>query len=142
LKIAPGSGLVAFTLANHMKIIHVFIIFTLLTTISWAGEVPKFDTLEKFLSWADAKLASNDYEALSNAQIANKDAKDTRITYIKKLDDDFSDGSLSKIFRGRIFPADKHQMKLGGHNKELGHYHIDLVRVGSYWQLARIWQCR
>ena len=127
MKFAPGSGLVAFTLANHMKIIHAFIIFNLLTTICWAGEVPKFDTLEKFLSWADAKLASDDYEALSSAQIANKDAKDTRLRYIKKLDDDFSGGSLSKIFKDRVFPADKNQMKLGGHNKELGHYHIDLV---------------
>ena len=125
-----------------MKTIHALLIFTLLTTISWAGEIPKFDSLEKFLSWADAKLAADDYEALSAAQIANKDTKDTRIIYIKKLDDDLPNGSLSKIFKDRVFPADKNQMKLGGHNKELGHCHIDLVRVGGYWQLAKIWQCR
>ncbi len=125
-----------------MKTIHTLIISVLLTAISLAGEPLKFETLENFLTWADAKLRSDDYEGFASAQVANKDIKETRISYIKKLDADLGIGSLSQTFKGKVFPADKHIFKLGGHNKELGHCHIDFVKVKGGWQLARVWQCR
>jgi len=125
-----------------MKTLFLFIALFLLSPVARADAPPKFDTLKEFLAWADTKLGSDDYDGLASAQVASKDHKETRIAYIKKLDVDFSDGSLSKIFKGRNFPADKTKLKLGGHNKELGHCHIDFVKVKGHWQLARIWQCR
>jgi len=51
-------------------------------------------------------------------------------------------GDLSKLYKDREFPAEEDTFKLGGHDKELGHIHIDFVRDGKTWKLRDIWQCR
>jgi hypothetical protein len=51
-------------------------------------------------------------------------------------------GDLSKLYKDREFPAGKDTFKLGGHDKELGHIHIDFIRDGDSWKLKDIWQCR
>jgi hypothetical protein len=40
------------------------------------------------------------------------------------------------------FPARGDTFKLGGHASELGHLHVDFVRVEGGWRLRDIWNCR
>src|SRR5438552_2940174 len=49
---------------------------------------------------------------------------------------------LIKLYAGWRFPKSGREFKLGGHDKELGHIHIDFVRSGSRWEIQRIWMCR
>lgn len=49
---------------------------------------------------------------------------------------------LVKLYAGRKFPRGAREFKLGGHDKELGHIHIDFVRSRPGWKIQRIWMCR
>jgi hypothetical protein len=49
---------------------------------------------------------------------------------------------LIKLYAGRKFPKSAREFKLGGHDKEFGHIHIDFVRLGSRWEIQKIWMCR
>jgi len=40
------------------------------------------------------------------------------------------------------FPPDAQTFKLGGHDEELGHIHIDFRKAGDRWQLEAVWMCR
>ncbi len=40
------------------------------------------------------------------------------------------------------FPDKGVDFKLGGHDKELGHVHIDFVKRIDGWVINKIWQCR
>jgi len=113
-------------------------------TAAIAGEEtrPRFHHVADFLTWADKKLATDDYEALVKAQADAKDPQPTRLAYVKQLDADLGGSKLVKVFEGREFPKDAASFKLGGHKKELGHSHIDFVKDGGSWQITRIWQCR
>jgi hypothetical protein len=45
-------------------------------------------------------------------------------------------------YKGYSFPEDGKSLKLGGHDKELGHMHIDFLKIGDDWVIDKIWQCR
>ncbi len=45
-------------------------------------------------------------------------------------------------YKGLAFPADVERFKLGGHDQELGHMHIDFIKRDNSWVIERIWQCR
>jgi len=45
-------------------------------------------------------------------------------------------------YRGRSFPVNAQRLKLGGHDKELGHIHIDFIKRGEGWVIERICECR
>lgn len=51
-------------------------------------------------------------------------------------------GDLAMLYKDREFPAGKDTFKLGGHDAELGHIHIEFVRDRDAWKLKDIWQCR
>lgn len=51
-------------------------------------------------------------------------------------------GSLRQLYEAVEFPPEGSTFKLGGHRKELGHVHIDFVKVGERWVLHEIWNCR
>jgi hypothetical protein len=45
-------------------------------------------------------------------------------------------------YKDWAFPADAEKFKLGGHDKELGHMHIDFIKRDKGWVIEDIWQCR
>lgn len=45
-------------------------------------------------------------------------------------------------YKGHSFPENGKTFKLGGHDKELGHMHIDFLKRGDDWVIEKIWQCR
>jgi hypothetical protein len=45
-------------------------------------------------------------------------------------------------YKDWAFPADTERFKLGGHDKELGHMHIDFIKRDNGWVIERIFQCR
>ncbi|MCA6624241.1 MAG: hypothetical protein IM542_17060 [Pseudanabaena sp. M165S2SP1A06QC] len=45
-------------------------------------------------------------------------------------------------YKGHSFPENGKTFKLGGHDKELGHMHIDFLKRGDNWVIQKIWQCR
>ena len=112
------------------------------TTFAAEEAAPRFHHVAEFLIWADKKLAADDYEAMVKAQAHAKDPQSTQLLYVKQLDADLGESKLVKVFEGREFPKDATTFKLGGHQKELGHCHIDFVKDGESWQITRIWQCR
>ncbi len=116
----------------------------IMPTLAFAGEEarPRFHRVADFLTWADKKLAADDYEALIKAQADAKDTQTTKLAYVKQLDSDLGEAKLAKVFEGREFPKNTATFKLGGHQMELGHCHIDFVKDGDSWQITRIWQCR
>ncbi len=120
------------------------LLLLMMPTAALAGEEarPRFHRLADFLTWADKKLTADDYETLITAQADAKDTPSTKLASIKKLDADLGEAKLAKVFVGRDFPKDASTFKLGGHDKELGHCHIDFVKDGVSWQITRIWQCR
>ncbi|MES2923265.1 MAG: hypothetical protein V4819_17040 [Verrucomicrobiota bacterium] len=125
--------------------IWISIVLTLITSTAAfaAGESPpRFHHVADFLTWADKKLSAHDYEALITAQADAKDPTQTQLAYVKQLDADLGEAKLAKVFEGREFPKDAVSFKLGGHHKELAHCHIDFVKEGDSWKIARIWQCR
>jgi hypothetical protein len=107
------------------------------------GEAPpQFQDLAEFLEWADKKLVADDYDGLVAAQTDTNDSRQTKIAYVKALDADLGEKKLTEIFEGREFSEDATTFKLGGHDKELGHCHIDFVKNGGLWLIVKIWQCR
>lgn len=121
---------------------HIPALFLLLTPIAaFAAEEarPRFHRVADFLAWADKQLAADDYAALIAAQ---SDSSPSQLESIKKLDAELGKSTLAKVFAGREFPKDATTFKLGGHQKELGHCHIDFAKAGDAWHITRIWQCR
>ena len=103
---------------------------------------PRFQHVAEFLTWADKKLAADDYEVLITAQGGTKDSRQTQLIFVKTLDAGLKDRTLAKIFEGREFPKDATTFKLGGHDMELGHCHIEFSKKDGSWEIVRIWQCR
>jgi len=103
---------------------------------------PRFQQIAAFLTWADKNLAADNYETLITAQVDAKDTRETKLAYVKQLDVELGKAKLAKIFEGREFPKEATTFTLGGHEKELGHCHIDFLKKDDAWQVARIWHCR
>ncbi|MHA3775490.1 hypothetical protein ACXR0O_28565 [Verrucomicrobiota bacterium sgz303538] len=51
-------------------------------------------------------------------------------------------GPFSVLYSSRKFPVVGSTFKLGGHDSELGHMHIDFKRTEAGWVLDDIWICR
>jgi len=61
---------------------------------------------------------------------------------LKRLRERHAATPLPQLYAGREFPQHGNAFKLGGHDRELGHIHVDFVRAESGWELERIWMCR
>jgi nicotinamide riboside kinase len=107
---------------------------------AFAGEEakPTFHHVSEFLTWADKKIAADDYDALITAQADTKDSRQTQLIYIKTLDRGLKGRTLAKIYEGREFPEEAATFKLGGHGMELGHCHIEFSKKGDSWGITRI----
>lgn len=68
--------------------------------------------------------------------------KDSLAAVLKKLKDATRDQPLARIFADLEFPEVGDSYKLGGHDKELGHIHIDFEKHRGMWELSKIWECR
>ena len=51
--------------------------------------------------------------------------------------------SLTRLYRGRRFPTEPGTFTLGGHDRELGHVHVEFRSDdGARWRLGKLWMCR
>jgi hypothetical protein len=115
-----------------------------------AAEVRRFTRLAQAVDFIAACCEQAGAESLA-AQVINfqnlDPAKDFSLssfyTYVfGRLRERHAVASLRELYRGREFPEDETALKLGGHAKELGHIHIDFVRLADGWSLKSITMCR
>lgn len=115
---------------------------SLLTASLLAEEkFPHFPSLEVALIWMDQTLDAKDNARLAVAVLAHQKNPETGTDYLRQLADSRGDRRLSTIFKDRSFPENANSLKLGGHAKELGHVHIDFIKIQSEWFLKDIWIC-
>ncbi len=104
-----------------------------------AKEVPTgFTTLPEAVSFIASCLDAGDHARLDAACLRRKPSDHTfsMLQYAHKKT------PLVKLYAGREFPAQGAACTLGGHNRELGHIHIDFVKRGDVWLIDSIWICR
>lgn len=97
-----------------------------------------FANLSQAVEFLSNALTSDDYDTLSLA--CQEGAPDVWV--LQRLAEINQDTPLTQLYAGREFPTQEQQFKLGGHDKELGHIHIDFARTLSGWELQEIWMCR
>jgi hypothetical protein len=66
----------------------------------------------------------------------------SRMWAIEALGEQHRSQSLRVLYAEREFPVEKETFKLGGHGAELGHIHVDFLRIDAAWLLKEIWICR
>ena len=93
--------------------------------------------LDRALKTDDRKLLLSAIPASSTTVFSQQPAVFEQLAWERERT-----GDLSKLYKDREFPATKDAFKLGGHDAELGHIHIEFVRDGDVWKLKDIWQCR
>jgi hypothetical protein len=49
---------------------------------------------------------------------------------------------LEILYAAEELPENSSKFKLGGHDSELDHIHIDFIKREGVWYIASIWQCR
>lgn len=116
---------------------------SLLTASLLAEEkFPHFPSLEVALIWMDQTLDAKDDIRLASAILAYQKNPEAGIPYLNQLTNSRGNRRLSTIFKDRSFPKNAETLKLGGHDKELGHVHIDFLKIQNEWVLKDIWSCR
>ena len=110
---------------------------------------PAFLDLSVAVDFIARALESDDYDTLADACVEERPAapglptpREHRLRAIKVLAERHRGGSLRSLYTGRVFPAQDTCLKLGGHDRELGHVHIDFARSELGWRLIDIWICR
>ena len=96
-----------------------------------------YKDLAKAVGFISACLDKNDYKTLSAACTHAPNVhilKQLRVVHRKQ--------PLGKLYAKRTFPAKGNSFKLGGHDKELGHIHIDFTKKDGAWRLKTIFMCR
>ena len=107
-----------------------------------AVERPTFGNLAEFFEWADPLLADKQIHTILAAQSGRVGSREGPLRSLRQLRSTLDGKSLSEVFAGTEFSKAYKHFKLGGHNKELGHCHIDFVQNNGRWMLDRIWHCR
>lgn len=97
-----------------------------------------FTDLQEAVRFIADTLDSNDHDALTAASREPLPAE----WVLQRLRERHAATPLPQLYAGRRFPLLGRAFKLGGHDRELGHLHIDFARVESGWALERIWMCR
>lgn len=108
-----------------------------------AKPAPAFAKLADALAFLQTALEKDDYAGLVAACAAGE--KSTLAQHRAPFDQ-LKTAHQAKALRERYakleFPAQADTFKLGGHASELGHLHVDFVRVDGGWRLKDIWNCR
>lgn len=104
-----------------------------------SGErIQTFSELAEAVRFLAAALTERDDAALRRACREELPAE----WVLKRLRERNRETPLPQLYVGREFPADAESFKLGGHDRELGHIHVDFVRSDAGWEIQRIWMCR
>jgi hypothetical protein len=61
---------------------------------------------------------------------------------IERLLEQHEETPLPQLYEGKEFPENAQRFKLGGHDQELGHIHIDFIKSTNGWEISKIWMCR
>lgn len=122
--------------------------------------VAGFDTLAQAVDFIAACIEADSAPVLFKRTVVSErstrrfDLGDRIVTMEDSAGDDFARQVFPSLrqqhermdlrvrYDGRCFPADAQRLKLGGHDSELGHIHIDFIRRDNGWVIERIWVCR
>lgn len=104
---------------------------------------PSFGKLSEALVFLQKALDNNDYAALSTACLAGEKGM---LAQQRAPFDQLKSAHQAKTLKERYgklqFPDKGDTFKLGGHDSEVGHLHVDFVRVKHQWHLQDIYLCR
>lgn len=114
----------------------------LLTVLPAEDKLPHFPSLKTALAWMDQTLDAKDGARLGSAILACQKDPEAGAASARQLAEARGDRRLATIFKDRSFPENSGSLKLGGHGKELGHVHIDFLKIQNEWILKDIWVCR
>lgn len=106
------------------------------------NDLRTFGSLDEFFNWADPLLKAGKLDELQSAQSDTMFGSESKLVALRLLREQLGDRTLAEIFAGREFDRSYAHFKLGGHDKELGHCHIDFVLKDHQWSLKRVWFCR
>lgn len=103
-----------------------------------------FQTLQEALEFLVECLEAEDFERVGAEcpKLAEVGASDYGYHALKALREKHLETSLLGRYRGQRFPRLHKTLKLGGHDAELGHLHIDFTRTSAGWVFEHIWICR
>lgn len=101
-----------------------------------AKSPPSFGSLGQATAFLDSCLEAKDAKRLEDATLQHQS---TSFEALRKV---HVRVALSKLYSGKEFPADRDRFKLGGHDSELGHVHVDFLKRDGKWFLESIWMCR
>ena len=115
-------------------------------------DLMSFANLSDAVEFLAAKLDSGDVDTIadqcadavrdpSNMTPREESPRSYRLAAIRELQKQHRVRSLRSTYAGREFPSDAGEFKLGGHQSEVGHVHIDFVRNGAVWRIKAIWEC-
>jgi hypothetical protein len=110
---------------------------------------PSFKDLKSAVEFIAHALETRHYEPVADACVEDRPmpsgsppARDYRLRAIEALASRHAGGSIRALYAGQEFPDQATTFKLGGHDRELGHVHVDFVHAEVGWQLKDIWVCR
>jgi hypothetical protein len=132
-----------------MKTIYYWMLIgSLALQVASAGEMLKrpvtFTHLSEALQFLTTTLNKDDYAGLTAAcAFSDKGASlSQQRAPFDQLKAAHKTKPLDERFGKLEFPAKGDAFKLGGHGSEIGHLHVDFIRVDGKWQLKDIYQCR
>ena len=101
-----------------------------------AEQQTEFSIFKQAVEYLDGVLQSGSYQPL--LLLGEKEVGDSVLAQLAEY------CPLAKLYEGREFPSGSDDtFELGGHEKELGHIHIDFKKQSSgLWKLDNIWMCR
>ena len=118
------------------KVLISLLLFISPNRISTVDPQPGFASLSKAVSFIVSCLDAKEPSRLQSATLRRK------IYGFESLEYSHGQIPLTKRYLGREFPSKGDSFKLGGHDMELGHVHIDFVKRNGQWFIDSIWVCR
>lgn len=111
-----------------------------------AHQKPVFDSLPDALAFIERCLCSSQPLRLFEACLNIKISEESQTEVIQSLYSIHVKCLLRTLYLNQSppihFPESADRLKLGGHERELGHIHIDFQKTDLGWQLESIWKCR
>ncbi len=114
------------------------------------SNVKQFNSLASAIDFISECVESNSAIALFNQTMSSENQKtgllketDYFIKYtFPQLQKQFQIMDFRIRYKNNSFPENENFFKVGGHNKELGHIHMDFLKFEDNWIIKEIWQCR
>ena len=111
---------------------------------SWDEKAPvEFTSLNAACVFIDDALDHSDWKKLADSLYPQYEKGEPNRDYWEHLKKARGDKKLSAIFANEDFPEENKIFSIGNClSGPIPHAHIDFVRVGSFWRIARFWKCR